>query len=108
MKNIKSIDKISLLIEELRGCCSSPIEENTEIEKDLDISGDDALELIIAYASSFNVDVSNFKAGDYFKAEGLELFCFLRKRQKRKALTIGDLIKGIEAGRLDDEILTKE
>ena len=74
---------------------------NIEVQKDLKITGDDAVEFIIAFGKEFNVDVSQFKAADYFADEGVNLIswiCNLLKENtqvEQKVLTLGDLDKAI-------------
>lgn len=46
------------------------LKECTEIEYDLHITGDDAVEFILSFGKKFNVDVSKFQLADYFEAEG--------------------------------------
>lgn len=80
------------------------------IEKDLGFYGDDAAELIYDYGIEFGVDTDNFNFEWYFSPEDLIIY-LLRKilpsiSSKKKELTIGDLIKGIEVGRLDEEVLS--
>ena len=79
---------------------------------DLGIYGDDATELLIEDGKRFNVDVSNFMVADFFKGEGMDLiggllriFTGKRRSQKYKVLTVNDLEKGIDAGRLDEEVI---
>ena len=87
---------------------SFPIERSTRLEEDLGVTGDDAVELIIAYGKHFNVDVSKFLLADYFGGEGFSLMdLFSKKSTRNKELTMGDLEKGILAGKLDEEILRK-
>ncbi len=83
----------------------------TKIENDLGVTGDDAVEFIVAYGKAFNVDVTKFMAADYFEAEGdcilpaIIRFLTGRKRKPKKTLTVGHLEKGIVAGRLDEEVI---
>jgi acyl carrier protein len=85
--------------------------ESASIEDDLGISGEDAVEFIIAFGKKFNVDVSKFMAAEYFSPEGdvilpaIIRFFTGKKQPKRKNLTIGHLIKAIVAGRLDEEVI---
>lgn len=84
---------------------------DTQIEHDLGITGDDAVDFMIAYGKAFNVDVSNFMAGDYFSGEGGSLLSTIigaftgKKESQKKALTVGHLEKGITSGRLDEEVM---
>jgi acyl carrier protein len=81
------------------------------IEEDLGVYGDDAVDLLIAYGKTFNVDVTKFMAADYFSAEGDPIlpaiirFLTGKKKKKNKILTVGHLEKGIIAGRLDEEVI---
>lgn len=78
----------------------------TKLEDDLGISGADGVEFVVAYGKAFNVNVSNFKADDYFEAEGgqfiskiAELLMGRREyHPKRKELTLGDLEVGVIKG----------
>ena len=114
MKNIKKTvlqEVIFFMIEYDGSLDFVSIDENTRIEKDLRITGDEAVEFFIAYSKRFNIDVSKFMFGDYFNGEGfdfspiLEALKLKKKSKPKKVFTVGDLIKGIEAGRLDEEVL---
>lgn len=83
-----------------------------KIEDDLGVTGDDAVDFLMAYSKTFNVDVSMFMAADYFDEEGdpvlpavIRLFTG-QKKKKNKILTVAHLEKGILAGRLDEEIIS--
>lgn len=77
------------------------IDECTQIEKDLGVTGDDAEELIQEFSKVFNVDLSNFLFSQYFNDEP---HLFYNGKDK-KPLTIGHLEKAIAAGKLDDDII---
>lgn len=83
----------------------------TSLERDLNITGDDADEFLLAFGREFNVNVSQFPIGEYFGDEGEPIlpaiFRFLtnRKKRSRKSLTVGHLEKAIIAGRLDEEVI---
>jgi hypothetical protein len=87
------------------------ITRNTQIEDDLGVTVDNAVDFIIAYGKAFNVNVTGFMAADYFGAERnvilSELFRWITGNQKRtrKILTVGHLEKGIIAGKLNDEVV---
>lgn len=80
------------------------ITENTEIEYDLRITGDDAVEFILSFGNKFNVDVSNFQLADYFEAEG-KLFPFffnvIYNPSSKKKLTIKHLLNAMNSHVLD-------
>ncbi len=90
---------------------SELITEKTKIEEDLGITGDDAWAFFVKYSEKFNVDITNFLMYDYFKGEGVDLlslileFFKLKKRVAKKFFTVEYLVKGIEAGKLDEEVI---
>ena len=47
-----------------------PLTRETELRKELKLSGDDATEFIIAFGKEFNVDLSNLDLNRYFPPEG--------------------------------------
>jgi hypothetical protein len=104
MENWPILEKLKLFVEEERYEYPFIITKDTTIEKDLKITGDDAMEFMISYSNEFHVDVSNFMAADYFSPEGTS-FLFPDSK-KRKILTIGDLEKGVIAGRLDESVIS--
>ena len=85
---------------------SENITAQTRLQDDLGVYGDDATDLLLAYAKTFHVDVSHFRAADYFDAEGLDVLAWFRPvKPRRKELTVGQLQRGIEAQRLDEAII---
>lgn len=86
---------------------------SSDIEDDLLICGDDAIDFIMAYSKEYNVDVSKFMAADYISAEGGQLFGRLfgkpldNEPARRKKLTIQNLLDGIHAGKLDESTIEK-
>ncbi|MDD2793077.1 MAG: DUF1493 family protein [Sediminibacterium sp.] len=84
---------------------------DAKIEDDLGITGDDAIDFLIAYGRNFNVDVTKFMAADYFDSEGDPILPAIirwvtgKKKQKNKVLTVAHLEKGILAGKLDEEVI---
>lgn len=83
----------------------------TMLSDDLGIYGDDAIEFIVAYGKAFNVDVSKFMAKNYFDGEGDVILPALVRlfrgtpEVNKKRLTVGHLEKGINAGRLDEDVI---
>lgn len=94
-------EELKTLIIKMSGADDEPITVDTSLENDLGITGDDAIDLLLAYRDQFKVDVRNFMAGDYFNAEGTMIFFMSRM----KPFTVGHLYKGIIAGRLDEEVI---
>lgn len=81
--------------------------ENTDIEKDVGITGDDAADYLVEFGKRYNVDLSNFNFDDHFDPEGYDIlgeiwrFLFNRKNNSnKKPLTIGDLLNAIASGKL--------
>ncbi len=73
----------------------------TRLEMDLRITGDEAGDFLTDFSKEFNVDVSMFPIGHYFKDESDFITrMFIRKNSSDKELTIADLIKAIQTGRL--------
>lgn len=93
------------------GVTIEELSDETLLEDDLGISGDDAFELIIAFGKEFNVNVSNFMAADYFSGEGdfilpaIINFFTGRKEKIRRELRLKHLEKAMIAGRLDEEVI---
>ncbi|NDV97545.1 DUF1493 family protein [Dysgonomonas sp. 521] len=79
------------------------------LEKDLGFDGDDAAEFIFDYGEKFSVDTNNFNSELYFTPEDYFYYWAYKLlpclNPKKKELTIGDLVAGIKAGRLDDEVI---
>ena len=96
--------------------CFADIEKlnlHSDIEDDLLLMGDDAIDFILAYSKEYNVDVSQFMAADYISTEGGHLLLkhtfrrfFRNQYPNRKKLTIQHLLNGIVAGKLDESIIT--
>lgn len=95
---------ISFLRKRYADLFDEELNQETSIEKDLAITGMEAIEFIVDFGIFFNVDVSQFKAADYFEAEGASIFSGWSSRP-RKNLTLGHLEKAIQAGRLDEEVI---
>jgi acyl carrier protein len=104
-------EQICHFIEEQRWKYPFALDRTTNIEKDLGITGDEAVEFILAFGKKFNVDVSNFMAAEYFESEGDRLlptiirFFTGQKKTKNKELILGDLERAVMAGKLDDTII---
>lgn len=87
------------------------VTREAKIENDLGVTGDDAVDFLIAYSKAFNVDVTKFMAADYFDGEGDPIlpaiirFFTGKKKRINKILTVGHLEKGILAGRLDEDVI---
>jgi acyl carrier protein len=110
--NSEIFNRIKKFTTDQAGIEESDITESTSLETDLGIYGDDAMEYLVAFGKEFNVDLSRFMAADYFSAEGgLKLFPGVRqlfgikKEPRKKELTIKHLMKSVEMGKLDEEVI---
>ena len=83
------------------GSYDVPITKETSLENDLGITGDDGEDLIIAFGRKYNVNITNFYFTKYFYPEPQ----ILSTPKEIKMLRVGHLLRAIEAGRLDDEII---
>ena len=95
--------ELELLITKHWGTFKKKLTPDNSIEEDLRITGDDVYDFLLDYSKTFAVDLSNFIFTDYFNTEGWALFS---KYKKLKEFTLGDLEKGIAAGRLDQNVLS--
>ena len=105
MNNTDKSSKLDDLIYFIRvqtGVYNLPITRETLIEDELGITGDDAEDLIIAFAKRYGVNIENFNFTKYFYSEP-GLFDF--SSNKVEPFTIGHLEKAIIAGRLDEEVI---
>ena len=107
-------DKLKEFIIEQVGVYESEVIPTARLYEDLGVYGDDAIELLENYGKRFNVDVSKFMAAEYFKGEGIDVIgsliqLFTRKplASGLKVLTVDDLQKGINAGKLDEEVINQ-
>lgn len=101
MNNPITLEELIDFIREESGAVSTKISEQTSIEDDLGVTGDDAVELMIKYAKLFNVDLSGFSPIKYFHPEP-SIFASYRKIS---AINVGHLKQGIDAGFLNDGMI---
>jgi alcohol dehydrogenase YqhD (iron-dependent ADH family) len=50
-----------------------PITRDTRLSDDMEVTGDDGIDFIIAYGKKLKVDVLKFMAAHYFKGEGMDI-----------------------------------
>lgn len=85
---------------------------HTRLEEDLRMYGEDAEEFLCDYSEKITVDISGFNFSKYFTNEPFFFYDFIVKwfcrNKKTDTLTIRDLEKGILAGRLDDDVLSRK
>lgn len=92
----KTADQLIQFIQEEIGEFKKPIDSFTQIEDDLGVTGDEAIELIQKIAKKFAIDISEFDYKMYFHPEPN----FLTAYGKIKPLTIQDIEASIISGRL--------
>ncbi|SEN89366.1 Protein of unknown function [Chitinophaga rupis] len=95
-------DLIAFLYRETRGY-EVVISEDTEIESDLGVTGDDGEELICKFAKIYNVDITNFYFTKYFYPESMTSY----HSNDVKVLKVRDLLNAVKAGKLNDDIIGK-
>ncbi len=104
-------DKLKSFVIKQTGVEDAEVTRDTQVENDLGVTGDDAVDFLIAYSKAFNVEVTKFMAADYFDGEGDKILPAIirtftgKKKKTNKVLTIAHLEKGIFAGRLDEEVV---
>lgn len=52
------------------GSCNAPLTKAKALEKDLGITGDDAIEFLLKFSDKLNIDMSRFDIKLYFEPEG--------------------------------------
>jgi hypothetical protein len=111
MKTLETDKSIRLLLESRMGAITSELTAETALERDLGITGDNALEFMLEFSELYHVNLDRFDFKAYFEPEEDRVLLdmlralFGRKHPKQKELTIGHLLAAIEAGRLDDEVI---
>ena len=83
--------------------------EDTRLEEDLFIYGEDAKRLLLSYSNQFKVDISGFEFTNHFTNEMPDKtdHSSLTKDYDRKiSITLEDLDRGIQLKRLDEEIIS--
>lgn len=107
----KLLVNIIELVEKKMGKYRSPILRETCLEKDLGMTGDDAVEFLLEYSKKFDVNISGLDIRKYFTPEGDTIlpaiirFFTKKKNPKESELTIGDLEQGVLLKRLDDQAI---
>lgn len=95
-------EDLILFIRNKTGEHKQPVNAATLLENDLGITGDDASELIMAFSSKYKINIDNFIFSRYFYDEPN---AFTVQSSDISPLTVGDLAKAIEAGKLDDDVI---
>lgn len=73
----------------------------TDLVKDLGLVGDDAVEFMDAYASTFNIEVGDYKFSSYFGSEQLWLLPGFSRGKRKSSITLGMLELAAKVGTWD-------
>jgi acyl carrier protein len=86
------------LVAEQTGVSPSRITATTRIGEDLGVDGDDASDLITAFATRFQVDIAAFNFSRHFGPEaGFSPFC-IHPSPPLEPVTVGQLAESAERG----------
>jgi hypothetical protein len=88
-------------VAEQTGVSPSRITASTRIGEDLGVEGDDASDLLTAFASRFHVDLAAFQFARHFGPEAgwspfYALYCLFTGRGRTEPVTIGQLAEAAE------------
>ena len=72
---------------------------NTDIEKHIGITGDDAADYMLAFSKSYNVDMSGFDFDQHFDPEGAGWLFPDSINHHKTPVTIGRLLDAAERGK---------
>ena len=75
------------------------INEDTSLQNDLKIFGDDASEILMKFCNKYKIDYKDFNFDDYFLPEP-SWIDFLKPKRVFKSFTVKNLIKAIENKKL--------
>jgi hypothetical protein len=95
MNNKELQEQVFLFLNEIASVEIDNLNIHKNLEIDLGITGDDASDLIAAFAERFKVDISKFKFHEYFYSEP-SFLSFNNNSSKRKGLIIQDLVVAAE------------
>ena len=102
--NIELYNKIALFTEKFCFLDRDEIILSSRIEEDFGVTGDDAIEFLIAFGKQFNVYLSEFKAADYFNPEGTSII-ILTHVPNKKTLRMIHLLKAAMVGKLNESVI---
>ena len=102
MKSEK-LQEVIVLVAEQTGVSPSRITATTRIGEDLGVDGDDASDLLTAFASRFHVDLAGFQFARHFGPEAgwsplYALYCRFTGRGRTEPVTVGQLAEAAERG----------
>lgn len=107
MNSKETFERITDFVQNYLGDTKQELTRETDLQKNLKIWGDEADEFIEKFSNEFNVDISELDLNKYFYQEGdrilpslINFFKDKSKDDKPYPLTLGDLEKAIEKGKL--------
>lgn len=74
------LSAVASFVARVSGCPIRKINARSQIEKDLGITGDDAIELMQAFAEEFEADLAGMEFCRHFGLEGFDLFGAQRRQ----------------------------
>lgn len=99
MEDLNSENRFDILVSFIReeiGEYDMEINEETLIEDNLGVTGDEAIELIQNFGKKFNVDISGFEYSKYFYPEP-SIFNTIKSVYP---ITVGNLYNSLKEGKL--------
>ena len=109
-EHVDHFEQVKEFVNESSGPCpEGRLVRTTRLERDLGITGDDAVEFLEAFVEKFNLDMSDFDMTKYFSGEGfmLDFYSIFKyiKGEKiyryKKHMTIEYLANAIKAGKIE-------
>ncbi|RVU00584.1 DUF1493 family protein [Mucilaginibacter limnophilus] len=98
------LSELKVMISDFSGVHQKNINEESMLETDLRIYGDDTIDLLIIYSEQYNIDMSAFKGEEYIASEGDTLLPAIKKffngekQVSRKDIKVADLVNGVITG----------
>jgi acyl carrier protein len=94
----ETLHEVIQLVAEYSGVAESSITASTRLGEDLGVDGDDASDLIAAFASRFHVDIAVFDFSRHFGPEaGFSPFS-IHPSPRLEPVTVGHLAETVERG----------
>lgn len=99
----ETLQEVIGLVAEQTGVAPSRISAATRLGEDLGVDGDDASDLLAAFASRFHVELAAFEFSRHFGPEAgwspfHALYCLFTCRGRTEPVTVGQLAESAERG----------
>ena len=99
----ETLQEVIHLVAEQTGVSPSRITASTRIGEDLGVDGDDASDLLTAFASRFHVDLAGFEFARHFGPEAgwspfYALYCLFTGRGRLEPVTVEQLADAAQRG----------